>query len=144
MGHTFWVKAANTSAAGAMFNALQYAVQVKQYPWVLALIKKAKLGYRDDAQRQLIASVKQRGDQQIAKAVQHKLQQWLDTAHGSDSALPALVRSDTTRNRGCSGHLDKKLRIAQFCGMFTSFAWCCAMCLYDKMSVTCNLYYCFY
>lgn len=101
MDYRFLTKAASTPAmAGARFTPLLYAVEVKQHPWAVALIRQAKQQFKLDAEKQFDVTyaprdvtAKRNLEQQIARAAQCKMQGWLDTACGAGNPPAALVRS---------------------------------------------------
>ena len=85
---------------GARFTPLLYAVEVKQHSWAVALIRQAKQQFQLDAEKQFDVTyaphdvtAKRKLEQQIARAAQHKMQGWLDTACGAGNPPAALVRS---------------------------------------------------
>ena len=98
--HRFLAKAASTTAkTGARFTPLLYAIEVKQHVWVVALIHQAKKQFKRESEKQFEsthaasnASATQRLQQQIARAAQRKMQDWLDTTCGAGNPPAALAR----------------------------------------------------
>lgn len=75
------------------------AVGAKQHHWVVALLYQAKRQFSLEAKKRIEschdpndAAAKNRLQQQLARAAQRKLQDWLDTAVGEGNPPAALSR----------------------------------------------------